>query len=209
MGASSNFGNMFSVVGGAYILPFLPMAPIQVLVNNLLYDFSQVGIPLDNVDAEYLNKPRSWNIKSIRNFMVFIGPISSIFDYATFFLMLYFFGCVAFKSPDATALEKTQWESLFHTGWFVESLLTQTLIVHIIRTQRIPFIQSRASWPMMFTTFLIMAIGVWLPFSPLAHFLGFVPLPGIFFLWMAAFLVAYGVLTHIVKTWFVRRFGMD
>jgi Mg2+-importing ATPase len=209
MGASSNFGNMFSVVGGAYFLPFLPMAPIQVLVNNLLYDFSQVGIPLDNVDAEYLNKPRSWNIRSIRNFMVFIGPISSIFDYATFFLMLYFFGCVAFKSDGASAADKAHWESLFHTGWFVESLLTQTLIVHIIRTQRIPFIQSRASKPMMFTTFAIMAIGVWLPFSPLAHFLGFVPLPGVFFLWLAAFLVAYGVLTHIVKTWFVRRFGMD
>ena len=209
MGASSNFGNMFSVVGGAYLLPFLPMAPIQVLVNNLLYDFSQVGIPLDNVDAEYLNKPRSWNIRSIRNFMVFIGPISSIFDYATFFLMLYFFGCVAFKADGTSVADKTHWESLFHTGWFVESLLTQTLIVHIIRTQRIPFIQSRASKSMMFTTLAIMAIGVWLPFSPLAHFLGFVPLPGVFFLWLAGFLVAYGVLTHIVKTWFWRRFGTD
>jgi len=209
MGASSNFGNMFSVVGGAYFLPFLPMAPIQVLVNNLLYDFSQVGIPLDNVDIEYLNKPRCWNIKSIRNFMIFIGPISSIFDYATFFLMLYFFGCVAFKAGDASAADKMHWENLFHTGWFVESLLTQTLIVHIIRTQRIPFIQSQASKPMMFTTLLIMAIGVGLPFSPLAHFLGFTPLPGVFFLWLVAFLVAYGVLTHIVKMWFVRRFGMD
>jgi Mg2+-importing ATPase len=209
MGASSNFGNMFSVVGGAYFLPFLPMAPIQVLVNNLLYDFSQVGIPLDHVDPEYLNKPRRWNIKSIQNFMVFIGPISSIFDYATFFLMLYFFGCAAFSTAGATEADKAHWEALFHTGWFVESLLTQTLIVHIIRTQRIPFIQSRASRPMMFTTFLIMGIGLWLPFSPFAHFLGFTPLPGVFFLWLAAFLVAYSVLTHIVKMWFVRRFGMD
>ena len=207
MGASSNFGNMFSVVGGAYFLPFLPMAPIQVLVNNLLYDISQVGIPLDNVDEEYLAKPRQWNIKSIRNFMVFIGPISSIFDYATFFLMLYFFKCAAFSQ--AGAADKAYYESLFHTGWFVESLLTQTLIVHIIRTQRIPFVQSRPSKPMLFGTLLVMAIGVWLPYSPLARFLGLTPLPGMFFVWLAGFLVAYCVITHNVKVWFTRRFGLD
>jgi Mg2+-importing ATPase len=209
MGASSNFGNMFSVVGGAYFLPFLPMAPIQVLVNNLLYDFSQIGIPLDNVDQEYLTKPRRWNIRSIRNFMVFIGPISSIFDYATFFLMLYFFGCAAFGSPGTSDADKSHFENLFHTGWFVESLLTQTLIVHIIRTQRIPFVQSRASKSMLFATLVIMALGVWLPFSPLARFLGFTPLPPVFFLWLAGFLLAYSVLTHIVKMWFIRRFGID
>jgi Mg2+-importing ATPase len=212
MGASSNFGNMFSVVGGAYFLPFLPMAPIQVLVNNLLYDVSQVGIPLDHVDEEYLAKPRRWNIKSIRNFMFFIGPMSSIFDYATFFLMLYFFGCVAYVIPAegaaATPASATL-ERLFHTGWFVESLLTQTLIVHIIRTNRIPFIQSRASRTLLFTTVAIMAVGCWLPYSPLAHFLGFEPLPKIFFLWMAAFLLAYSVLTHNVKMWFIRKFGTD
>ncbi len=209
MGASSNFGNMFSVVGGAYFLPFLPMAPIQVLVNNLLYDVSQIGIPLDHVDEEYLSKPRRWNIKSIQNFMIFIGPISSIFDYATFFLMLYFFGASAFSAAGATDAAKAHWEQLFHTGWFVESLLTQTLIVHIIRTHRIPFVQSRASNTMMFTTLSIMAIGCWLPFSPVAHFLGFTPLPAVFFLWMVAFLLAYSVLTHLVKTWFARRFGSD
>ena len=209
MGASSNFGNMFSVVGGAYFLPFLPMAPIQVLVNNLLYDVSQVGIPLDHVDEEYLAKPRKWNIKSIRNFMVFVGPISSIFDYATFFLMLYFFKCANFSAAGTSAEQKTYFESLFHTGWFVESLLTQTLIVHIIRTHRIPFVQSRASKPMLFTTLVVMAFGLWLPFSPLAKFLGFVPLPGVYFLWLAGFLVAYAVLTHAVKMWFARRFGTD
>jgi len=209
MGASSNFGNMFSVVGGAYFLPFLPMAPIQVLVNNLLYDFSQVGIPLDHVDEEYLTKPRRWNIKSIRNFMFCIGPISSLFDYATFFLMLYFFGCSAYGAAGTSAAENTRLEQLFHTGWFVESLLTQTLIVHIIRTYRIPFIQSRASKTMSFTTVLIMAIGIWLPFSPVAGYLGFTPLPGIFFVWMTGFLVAYSILTHLVKTWFARRFGTD
>jgi len=209
MGASSNFGNMFSVVGGAYFLPFLPMAPIQVLVNNLLYDISQVGIPLDNVDEEYLSKPRQWDIKSIRNFMVFIGPISSIFDYATFFLMLYAFGCAAFSAPGASLAQKAHLEQLFHTGWFVESLLTQTLIVHIIRTRRIPFVQSSASKPMLFTTLMVMALGVWLPFSPFARFLGFTPLPAVFFLWLAGFLVTYAVLTHVVKTWFGRRFGSD
>ena len=221
MGASSNFGNMFSVVGAACFLPFLPMAPIQVLVNNLLYDFSQTGIPLDNVDPEYLDKPRRWNIRSIQKFMVFIGPISSIFDYATFFLMLYFFntkvlGLAApaelvarFASADASDPNAGYAAALFHTGWFVESLLTQTLIVHIIRTQRIPFIQSRASKSMIFTTVLVMAVGCWLPFSPLARLVGLVPLPGIFFLWLAAFLVAYSVLTHLVKSWFIRRFGSD
>ncbi len=209
MGASSNFGNMFSVLGGAYFLPFLPMAPIQVLVNNLLYDVSQVGIPLDNVDEEYLAKPRQWNIKSIRNFMIFIGPISSIFDYATFFLMLYFFGCAAFSAAGTGAADKAHFEQLFHTGWFVESLLTQTLIVHIIRTQRIPFLQSRASRTMTLTTLTIMGVGCWLPFSPLAHWLGFTPLPGVYFLWMAGFLVTYSVLTHTVKMWFARRFGTD
>jgi len=214
MGASSNFGNMFSYLGSGFLLPsgFLPMAPIQVLVNNLLYDFSQVGIPLDNVDPEYLAKPRRWNIKSIRNFMFFIGPISSIFDYATFFLMLYFFGCKAYVSAVGDAAltpASAHLEQLFHTGWFVESLLTQTLIVHIIRTQRIPFFQSRASKMMTFTTMLIMAIGIWLPFSTLGSFIGLTPLPLVFFGWMAVFLLTYSVLTHLVKMWFVRRFGLD
>ena len=209
MGASSNLGNMFSVVGGAYFLPFLPMSPIQVLVNNLLYDVSQVGIPLDNVDEEYLVRPRKWNIQSIRNFMVFVGPISSIFDYATFFLMLYFFGCIAFSTAGTSAVQKAHLESLFQTGWFVESLLTQTLIVHIIRTHRIPFIQSRASKPMFFTTLAVMAFALWLPFSPLANILGLTPLPKVYFLWLTGFLVSYSVLTHGVKMWFARRFGPD
>jgi Mg2+-importing ATPase len=211
MGASSNFGNMFSMVGSNFLLPagFLPMMPIQLLVNNLLYDFSQLGIPLDNVDDEYLAKPRRWNIKSIQKFMLFIGPISSIFDYATFFLMLYYFGCKAAGSLPIGDGHRESLEQLFHTGWFVEGLLTQTLIVHIIRTQRIPFFQSRASKTMTFTTMLIMGIGIYLPFSPLAHYLGFVPLPPVFFLWMAGFLLTYSVLTHSVKTWFARRFGLD
>ena len=164
---------------------------------------------MDNVDEEYLTKPRQWNIRSIRNFMVFIGPISSIFDYATFFLMLYFFGCAAYGAPGQSAAQKTLLEKLFHTGWFVESLLTQTLIVHIIRTQRIPFIQSRASKAMMITTLATMAAGLWLPFSPLGAVLGFTPLPGVYFAWLGGFLVTYCVPTHGVKMWFARRFGLD
>ena len=219
MGASSNYGNMFSVVGAACFLPFQPMLPIQILVNNLLYDFSQTGIPLDHVDQEYLDKPRRWNIKSIQKFMVYIGPISSIFDYATFFLMLYFFNCrvLDLASPAGFVArfahpkdaDGTYAAALFHSAWFVESLLTQTMIVHIIRTNRIPFIQSRASRAMILTTVVVMAVGCWLPFSPFAALLGLVPLPGVFFLWLALFLVSYSVLTHGVKTWFTRRFGTD
>jgi Mg2+-importing ATPase len=161
------------------------------------------------VDEEYLAKPRKWNIRSIRNFMVYIGPISSLFDYATFFLMLYFFGCAAYGAAGSSPDQKAGLEKLFHTGWFVESLLTQTLIVHIIRTQRIPFLQSRASKTLGLTTLAIMAAGIGLPYSQLGRFLGFVPLPPIYFAWLAGFLIAYSVIAHHVKMWFGRRFGMD
>ena len=209
MGASSNFGNMFSVVGGSYFLPFLPMAPIQILLNNLLYDASQVGIPADHVDEEYLKTPRKWNIENIRRFMIFIGPMSSIFDYATFFLMLYFFNCKLY-SHAATAPEmKTYYESLFHTGWFVESILTQTLIVHIIRTNRIPFLQSIASPFLLLTTMIVMIAGAALPYLPIGGYFGFVPLPASFWIWIAGFLLCYSVLTHSVKVWFHRKYGID
>ena len=212
MSASSNFGNMFSVVGaslwfGKY---FLPMAPIQVLLNNLLYDASQVGIPSDRVDDEYLTTPRTWNIGNIQRFMLYVGPISSIFDYATFFLMLYFFNCSLFYAPGSTEANKIQYESLFHTGWFVESILTQTLIVHIIRTRRIPFFQSSASPVMMFTTLGVMAVGAYLPYSgALASYFGLVPLPASFWLWITAFLIGYAVSAHKVKVWFHNKFGID
>ncbi|MCX6996310.1 MAG: magnesium-translocating P-type ATPase [Kiritimatiellaeota bacterium] len=209
MGASSNFGNMFSVVGGSYFLPFLPMTSIQILVNNLLYDCSQAGIPSDRVDDEFLQQPRKWNIGNIKKFMLCIGPISSIFDYATFFLMLYFFNCRLFAQPATTLAAKIHCEQLFHTGWFVESLLTQTMIVHIIRTRKIPFFQSRPSFGMLGTTLTVMAIGAWLPYSPLAPFLGLVPLPVVYWFWMAGFLLAYAVLTHFVKVWFHNRYGVD
>jgi Mg2+-importing ATPase len=194
MAASSNFGNMFSVVGASAFLPFLPMLPIQVLSTNLLYDFSQTTIPTDGVDADWLTKPRQWTIGRILRFILFIGPISSIFDYLTFFIMLYVFKC--WNNP-----------ALFHTGWFVESLFTQTLIIHVIRTNKIPFIQSRASWPLILTSLAIVAVGAWLTVSPLATTLGFVPLPPRFWLFLAAMLLGYALLTQVVKTWFVRRFG--
>ena len=194
MAASSNFGNMFSVVGASAFLPFLPMLPIQVLTNNLLYDFSQTTIPTDEVDAEWLTKPRKWAIDEIQRFILFIGPISSIFDYLTFFIMLYVFN--AWTDP-----------ALFHTGWFVESLFTQTLIIHVIRTNKIPFIESRASWPLIVSSLIIVAVGAWLTVSPLADTLGFVPLPPLYWLLLAVMLVCYVILTQVVKTWFIRRFG--
>lgn len=209
MGASSNFGNMFSVVGASYLLPFLPMRPIQILTNNLLYDLSQTGIPSDRVDAELIATPLKWNIGDVKRFMVFIGPISSLFDYATFALMWFVFRANGFADPATGAGEKLHLARLFQTGWFVESLLTQTLIVHIIRTRRIPFFESRASVPMTLTTLTIMGVAVWLPYSPFAGALGMVAPPPAFWFWIAAFLVSYATLTHRVKTWFMRRFGAE
>jgi Mg2+-importing ATPase len=209
MGASSNFGNMFSVLGASYLFPFLPMLPIQILANNLLYDFSQTGIPSDNVDKELITKPLKWDISNIKRFMIFVGPISSIFDFATFALMWFFFGCSLFLNPAVYGGQKTFYERLFQTGWFVESLLTQTLIVHIIRTKRIPFIKSRASISMTLTTLAIMMICVWLPYSPFAPSLSLVPLPAIYWLWIAGFLLCYSIITHLVKTWFFKKYEGD
>jgi len=207
MGASSNFGNMFSVLGASILLPFLPMKPIQILTNNLLYDFSQTGIPTDNVDKELIEKPLKWNISNIKRFMLSIGPISSIFDYATFGLMWFIFRASEYLNPATTAIEKAHFESLFQTGWFVESLLTQTLIVHIIRTKRVPFFGSHASMPMTVTTLIIMLIGIWLPYSPFSDILGLVALPITYWFWIAGFLLTYGTLTHFIKSWFFKKYG--
>jgi Mg2+-importing ATPase len=215
MGASSNFGNMFSVLGASAWLPFLPMQPIQVLTNNLLYDFSQVPIPTDNVGEQFTAKPRPWHMGEIAKFIIFIGPISSIFDYTTYFLMWFFFKCgnLALAAPPELAArfahapdaDHTYAAALFSTGWFVESLMTQTLIVHVIRTNLIPFIQSRASWQLTLTTVTIMGVGAALPFSPLARYLGFVPLPWQFWPFLALTLVCYVALTQVIKTFLVRK----
>src|ERR1022692_2522795 len=194
MGASSNFGNMFSVLGASAFLPFIPMAPIQVLTNNLLYDFSQVPIPIDAVDEEQVARPRPWNIDEIKRFILFIGPISSVFDYTTFFVMLWVFHC---WDPSRAAV--------FQTGWFVESLMTQTLIIHVIRTNKIPFLQSRASWPLTATTLAIMALGMWLPYSPLASSLGLTSLPRMYWPILLLTLLCYVSLTQLIKVWLLRK----
>jgi len=205
MAASSNYGNMFSMVGASLFLPFLPMAPIQIMVNNLLYDVSQTGIPSDSVDPEYIERPRRWDIGGIKRFMFYIGPVSSIFDYATFALMLFVFHCNDYKI--LTGVEKEHARMLFQTGWFVESLLTQTLIVHIIRTNRIPFVQSRASGVLLATTLSVVAMGVLLPYLPIGSYFSFVPLPSMYWVWIAFFMVAYATLTHKVKVWFIQKYG--
>lgn len=201
MGASSNFGNMFSVLGASVFVPFLPMAPIQILANNLLYDISQTPIPTDEVDPDQVEKPRPWDIRQLTRFIVFIGPCSSIFDYTTYFLMLWVFKCWNTSTPEAAAYS----QSLFQTGWFVESLLTQTLIIHIIRTNKIPFLQSRPSWPLMVMSGVIMATGVALPFTPLGTYLGFTPLPLLYWPLLLLTLVGYVVLTQVVKMWLLSR----
>lgn len=201
MGASSNFGNMFSVLGASVFVPFLPMAPIQILANNLLYDISQTAIPTDEVDPEQVQKPRPWDMKLLTRFIVFIGPCSSIFDYTTFLMMLYIFNCWDTSTPEAGAHS----ESLFQTGWFVESLLTQTLIIHVIRTNRIPFLQSQPSWPLMVTSALIMATGIALPFTSLGSYLGFTAPPPLYWPLLGLTLLCYVVLTQLVKMWLLWR----
>jgi Mg2+-importing ATPase len=194
MGSSSNFGNMFSMTGGSMFLPFLPMLPIQILLNNFLYDVSQVAIPTDEVDREYMMKPRPWNVKYIRNFMVIIGPISSIYDFLTYGVMLFIFHASA---------------ELFHTGWFIESLCTQTLVIHIIRTGKIPFIESRPSRFLILMSVLIVSIGIAIPFSPLAKPFGFVKPPPMYFVALFLMVSTYLLLVQVVKKWFIRKYGYD
>ena len=196
MGASSNFGNVFSVLGASLFLPFLPMAPVQVLLNNLLYDFSQTAIPTDNVDEDYLIKPRRWEIGSILKFMLYLGPVSSLFDFATYALLLGVFH--AWGNPP-----------LFQSGWFVQSLLTQTLIIHIIRTGKVPFVQSRASTALTLTSIAIACVGVAMPLTPIGALFGFVPLPALYWPCLAAIVLAYGLAAYAMKTWYVRRYGLD
>jgi Mg2+-importing ATPase len=183
---------MFSVVGASWFLPFLPMLPIQILTNNLLYDFSQASVASDNVDEEYLEKPRKWDMKEITRFMLTLGPISSLFDYLMFAVLILCFDAM-------------QNAALFQSGWFVYSLVSQTFIVHIIRTNKIPFLQSRASWIMIGASTIIIAVGLYLPFSPLADALGLVQLPLKYFGWMIINVIAYGFLAQIVKSKLMSR----
>jgi Mg2+-importing ATPase len=196
MTASSNFGNVFSMLVASIFLPFLPMLPLQILVLNLLYDISQLSIPFDRMDEEYVRKPRKWDAGDLKRFMFWIGPTSSIFDITTFALLWYGFGANA-----------SAHQAFFQSGWFVESLLTQTLIVHMIRTRRIPFVQSAASAPVLGLTTAIIAIGIAIPYTALGRHLGMVELPLEYFGWLAATLIAYCVLTQLVKTIYMRRFA--
>lgn len=196
MTASSNFGNMFSMIGASALLPFLPMLPLQILTQNLLYDVSQSSIPWDTMDKDFLEKPKKWDAGSIKKFMLYIGPLSSIFDYVTFAVLFFIFKA---NTPEQ--------QGLFQTGWFVEGLLSQTLIVHIIRTKKIPFIQSWAATPVVALTSLIMLIGILIPFTPMAVYLKMQSLPLSYFPYLIGILTGYCVLTQLVKQWFIRKFG--
>jgi Mg2+-importing ATPase len=194
MGSSSNLGNMISMTGASIFLPFLPMAPIQILLNNFLYDISQTSIPTDSVDSEYLEKPRQWNVSLIKQFMILLGPISSVFDFATFGVLLFVFHAS---------------ETMFHTCWFLESLCTQTLVIHVIRTAKVPFVQSRSSTLLIFTSALIIVIGLLLPFSPLAEPFGFIAPPAWFFVALILIISLYLVSVYFVKQRFVKKYGYD
>ena len=195
MTASSNFGNVFSVLVASAFLPFLPMLPIHLLIQNLLYDFSQLSIPWDNMDQEFLVSPRKWEAGGMARFMVFVGPVSSIFDMTTFLVMWYVFQANSISI-----------QSVFQSGWFIEGLLSQTLIVHMIRTQKIPFFQSRASKPVLLLTGTIMIIGIIIPFTSVGHAVGLHNLPAGYFLWLASILLCYCLLAQFVKTLYLKKF---
>ena len=196
MTASSNFGNVFSVLVASAFIPFLPMLAIHLLIQNLMYDISQLSLPWDKMDKEFLRKPRKWDSKNIGRFMLWIGPTSSIFDITTYALMWYVF-----------AANSVEHQALFQSGWFIEGLLSQTLVVHMLRTQKIPFIQSTAALPVLLTTGLVMALGIYIPFSSLGALVGLQPLPWEYFPWLAATLVSYCVVAQLMKRFYIRRFG--
>ena len=196
MTASSNFGNVFSVLVASAFIPFLPMLAIHLLIQNLMYDFSQLALSWDRMDKAFLKTPRKWDAKNIGRFMVWMGPTSSIFDITTFAVMWFVF-----------AANSVEMQSLFQSGWFVEGLLSQTLVVHMLRTQKIPFVQSTAALPVLLATGLVCALGIYLPFSPLGAMVGLTPLPLAYFPWLVGTLLAYCVLTQGMKTLYVRRFG--
>lgn len=196
MTASSNFGNVFSLLVASAFIPFLPMLSIHLLIQNLMYDVSQLALPWDKVDREFLNKPRKWDAGNIKRFMLWMGPTSSIFDVTTFALMWFIFGA-----------NHAGVQSLFQSGWFIEGLLSQTLVVHMLRTRKIPFIQSRATLPVMLTTLAVMALGILIPFSPLGTMVGLVPLPWQYFPWLVLTLFSYCLVAQGMKRFYIRRFG--
>jgi Mg2+-importing ATPase len=208
MTASSNFGNMFSVVVASSFLPFLPMKPIQIIFLNLIYDISCIAIPWDNMDTEYLKKPRKWDVSSISKFMIWIGPTSSVFDIATYIIMFFIICPAVFGGPyGAPGVDKILFASLFSAGWFVESLWSQTLVIHMIRTPKIPFIQSRASLPLILLTTASIAFGTIIPYTPLGIAIGMYPMPAIYFAWLIGMILCYMMLATLLKKMFIRKFG--
>jgi len=209
MTVSSNFGNMFSVIAAAALLPFLPMLPLQILVLNLIYDISCTAMPWDNVDEEFLQKPRGWDASSVQRFMIWLGPTSSIFDILTFLVMLFGFGPLMFGAQffDLDPAAQLGFAALFHAAWFVASLWTQTLIIHALRTSKIPFIQSRASLPVIIMTTLGVVVGTILPFTALGERMGFAVLPAGFFVFLVVMCMLYFLLVSAVKKAFTRRYG--
>ncbi|MCX6706590.1 MAG: cation transporting ATPase C-terminal domain-containing protein, partial [Candidatus Woesearchaeota archaeon] len=187
---SSNFGNMFSVAVAVLFLPFLPMLPVQILLNNFIYDFSQITIPTDNVDREFKQKPKRWNMKFIKEFMFVFGPISSMFDIITFFILF-----VVFKVSPA----------MFQTGWFIESLATQTLVIHVIRTKRIPFLQSSPSPQLLISSIICVAFGWVLPYTKIGGFFGFSPLPSYILFSIVGVVAVYLITVEIAKRLFYKR----
>lgn len=196
MTASSNFGNVFSVLVASAFIPFMPMLAIHLLLQNLMYDFSQLSLPWDRMDKEFLREPRKWDARNIGRFMLWIGPTSSIFDITTFALMWYVF-----------AANSVEMQALFQSGWFIEGLLSQTLVVHMLRTRKVPFFQSTAALPVILATGLVMCLGIYIPFSPLGAMVGLVPLPWEYFPWLAATLLGYCLVAQGMKTLYIRRFG--
>ena len=195
MTASSNFGNVFSVLVASAFIPFMPMLAIHLLLQNLMYDISQLALPWDKMDKEYLAKPRKWDAKNIGRFMLWIGPTSSIFDITTFALMWYVF-----------AANSVETQTLFQSGWFIEGLLSQTLVVHMLRTRKIPFFQSTAAWPVLLMTCVVIALGIYVPFSPLGTLVGLQPLPLAYFPWLVGTLLSYCCVAQLMKTIYIRRF---
>jgi len=223
MTASSNFGNMFSVLAACAFLPFLPMLSIHIIFLNLIYDISCTAIPWDNVDREFLRVPRKWNASSIGKFMLWIGPTSSVFDITTYLLM-YFIICPQFVSDgllftqiaDGTIIQSGMFAGLnmqmvyiglFQAGWFVESMWSQTLVIHMIRTPKIPFIQSRASLPLTLLTFTGIAFLTSIPFTSFGQSIGLQPLPFAYFPWLIAMIFLYMILATIFKKIFIRLYG--
>lgn len=196
MTASSNFGNVFSVLVASAFIPFMPMLAIHLLLQNLMYDFSQLSLPWDRMDKEFLREPRKWDARNIGRFMLWIGPTSSIFDITTFALMWYVF-----------AANSVEMQALFQSGWFIEGLLSQTLVVHMLRTRKVPFFQSTAALPVILATGLVMCLGIYIPFSPLGAMVGLVPLPWEYFPWLAATLLGYCLVAQGMKALYIRRFG--